>query len=185
MNEINKMLEILSPEALEPIKARWPELWVDGDGLSIKTISYRGNEVKIIPRYRDMNPDLSFWIDTTNLGIDYTNQEDSPIDLGIPYDGRMSYIQGKYWTDEWDNKNFKPKVHKSSNTYLVRIEWGGPNDSTRGAEWDLLAPLAWHAKRVTSKNGKMGYNYYIFSTRFKYEPIPDVENLILKLREGY
>ncbi len=186
MDRIKKFLKTLSPEAVEPIKERWPELWDTHNGMSIETIHYGRNEVKIIPRFRDMNPDLSFWIDTSNMGIDWNDQTENPLtDLGIPYDGRMFWMQGKFWVDEYDNKDFKPKIHKSANAYLVKIEWGGPNDSTRGAEWDLLAPLAWHSKRATSKNGKMGCNYYVFSSRFKYEPAPNIEETIKNLREGY
>lgn len=176
---INDFIQNLSDGAKEKVKEMYPELF-NNETMILESGT---PETIMIPRYRDLNPDMTFWVDLSNLGYSWVKQSDEPLDLNIPYDGTMYYLQGKYWKDEWDNDNFKPKVHKDAKWYLVKIVWGGANNSTRGVEWDILSRVARYSKRVRSKNGKCGINYYIFYNAFYYDLQRSTQDLIEKLTE--
>ena len=182
MKKVLDSLQYLSDLEKAKVEEMWPELFNPGD-YKIRSVDYRGTEVVQIPRFRGFEPDLVFWLDPTNTTMMWNDQRLIPLDINLPRDGKMFWIQGKFFLDNHGNRVFKPKIHKDANVYLIKIEWGGPNSDTRGIEWEILRPLAWHAKRCVSNNGKQGINYYIFSTRFKYRCEENVDDLIHKMIE--
>ena len=164
---IKERLETMTPKELDVVKTLWPELF-DHSYVRRHVYGHEKDEVVEIDRYRDYNPDIIFWIDATNIDMLWNDNGLIPLPNNIPHDGKMSWIQGKFWTDEWGNANFKPKIHKEARHYLVKVEWGGPHNNTRGVEWDAVAPDARHYKRCVSHNGKQGINYYILPIKYNF-----------------
>ena len=159
-------IENMTPKEQANIELMWPELF---DHTFVRRHMYgKENDVVEIDRYRDYNPDIIFWIDATNIDMIWNDQKLNPLPNNIPHDGTMYWIQGKFWEDEWGNACFKPKIHKEARHYLVKVEWGGPHNNTRGVEWDAVAPDARHYKRCVSHNGKQGINYYILPMKYNF-----------------
>lgn len=179
---LKERLETMTSAERAQVEQLWPELF-DNSYVRRHVYMKGQNDVYEIDRFRDFNPDLIYWIDATNLDQLWNEQSLIPLDNAIPYDGKMYWIQGKCWTDEWDNICFKPKINREAKHYLIKVEWGGPNSKTRGVEWDTLAPMAKHYKRCVSRNGKQGINYYILPTKFQFHCETSVDQFIRKLKE--
>ena len=116
---IKERLETMTPKELDVVKTLWPELF-DHSYVRHHVYGHGKDEVVEIDRYRDYNPDIIFWIDATNIDMMWNDNGLIPLPNHIPHDGKMSWIQGKFWLDEWGNANFKPKIHKEARHYLIK-----------------------------------------------------------------
>lgn len=161
------------------------DLWPEYEEL--KEIKIPGsNGLKLIPRFRhrpgSYEPDLLFLIDQDNIRMQFSN---SPFGNIIP-DGKLTWIEGKIcrWKDKdgayIDTLAFRPKAYRAEHA-LVKVEWGGPNNPTRGVEWETFSKLALYSKRCESISGNEGVNWYIFRIGFVYKD----EAMIAALKKEY
>ena len=101
-------------------------------------------------------------------------------------DGKLSWLEGKIcrWKDQdgsyIDTLAFRPKAYRPEHV-LVKVEWGGPNNQTRGLEWETFSQLALYSKRCESPSHKEGVNWYIFRIGFVFKD----EAMLEALRKEY
>lgn len=143
---------------------RADNLWPETEKENLKcTCRHTGEPYWAIPRLRGNNPNLMFWIDDSNKDMRFTEEPLTPMVV----DGKISILEGKFW-----NRNglawFKPKAYKPPHI-LVCVEWGGPNNESRGVEYETLKKKSIYSKRWEHPSGKSGVNWYVFRRNFSME----------------
>lgn len=152
---------------MKVIKKPWPDwdiLWpeVNKPEITPAICKHTGKPFWPISRYRLLNPNLMFWIDDSNVNIKFTE------DSSLLADGEVTVIDGNFFRSA-GNPWFKPKVYKPKHR-LIRVAWGGPNNPTRGCEYESMIQLEdviYHIRKTTD-SGKSGVNWYVVRSKFSW-----------------
>ena len=112
------------------------------------------------------NPGLTFWIDESNKDMLFSEGALTPMIV----DGKIWVMEGNLFGLKSGKIGpvFKPKAYRPTHM-LVCVQWGGPNNETRGLEWETLSKKAKYSKRWESPAGGLGENWYIFLRDFSME----------------
>lgn len=148
---------------VENVKKCWPEIF-QPYVVKLKNGSY------FVPRYDKYDPLLSFILNEDSIETVYTDIDVSGLDINIHFDAKkVEWMSGSFHISNKGTRCFTPT--ESGDHILIRTEWGGAFNQTRGNEyWDVKTiPECCHHRRAQSRGGGYGFNYYIFPKNFKRE----------------
>ena len=78
--------------------------------------------------------------------------------LNIFWDGTPSFMYGNYWKSKKGSNCFAPCDKGHAKHLLIRLDWGGCFNSSRGST-EVQNTL--YSRRASSNGGGTGYSYYI------------------------
>lgn len=144
------------------LERAWPEIWKE-DYKGDQPIELTNGEL-LIKRYGKYTPNLTFILNEDGKHIVWS--KNIP-DLNINFDGEAKFIPGEFWVSKKGTKCFRPKVNGPH--VLIRINWGGCFERSRGYEFEQVSPLAIYSRRASSNGGGSGFNFYVFQKDFRHE----------------
>lgn len=139
----------------EQIKRTWPEYFE----LTTPTLT---NGDKLIRRYGKYNPGLCFLVNEKNNLISWYDGDYHHIDLNLEFDTSVAieWMPGDFWVSKSGTSCFRPD--ENGKHVLIKVNWGGSFDPSRGTEYEEVSKLAIYSRRAESNGGGCGYNYYVF-----------------------
>lgn len=82
--------------------------------------------------------------------------------LNVFWDGKPTFMYGNYWKSKKGSNCFAPCDKMKAKHLLIRLDWGGSFNSSRGST-ELQNTL--YFKRASSNGGGNGYSYYIIPSK--------------------
>lgn len=136
------------------IERLWPDFYEEGIKLT--------NGETLMNRFGKYQPNLTFILtEETASSVEWMDPKAIGVDLNITFDGSdVVMLPGEYWVSKKGTHCFRPK--KDGSHVLVRVDWGGCFEHSRGDEYDQIKELALYSRRASSNGGGSGYNYYVF-----------------------
>ena len=89
---------------------------------------------------------------------EYLQDKDLKESLNVIWQGTPEFMYGKYWKSKKGSNCFSPCSKKYAKHLLVRLDWGGCFNNTRGYT-ELQNTL--YYKRASSNGGGSGYTYFV------------------------
>jgi hypothetical protein len=151
-----KLENIKNREAAERM---WPEVTEK----STSVIELTNGEV-LCNRFGKYQPNLCFVLNEDNISLGW---EDADKNYNIDWDGDPVQLRGDFWVSKKGTRCFRPK--EDGQHVLIRVDWGGCFNPTRGNEFNTVKDLALYAREASSNGGGSGYNFYVLPYGFRRE----------------
>ena len=149
-----KVMKIIRHISMANMWKKYDSLQLDNNDLIVNMFGkYMPNIVFVLK-----NEYKSYLYDFGIMPNDIENQ------LNIHWDGSPSIMYGKFWISKKGSKCFTPTSRELATHILVKNDWGGAFDHTRGREYDLVSEMAEYSRLASSNGGGIGYSYYVLKT---------------------
>lgn len=144
---------------IDAAKRMWPEIFNADPSVIFVT-----NGEVLCNRFGKYQPNLCFVLNEENISDVW---EDSGNKYNINWDGDVVELRGDYWISKKGTKCFRP--NKEGKHVLIRVDWGGCFNPTRGKEYSEIKNIAEYSVRASSNGGGNGYNFYVLPYGFHRE----------------
>ncbi len=90
--------------------------------------------------------------------------------FNLDLDGDARFLFGDFWRSRKGAPCFRPKDPAQAKHLLVRVDWGGSFNRTRGYFGDAVAERgAIYFRRASSNGGGSGYDYWVLPVGYVYQ----------------
>ncbi len=133
----------------------------------------------LIKRFGKYEPDMIFVI-SKEMEMDDDGKIIDPLEftylynhtlegMNVLFNGRVDALVGKFWISKKGNKCFSPCKRSEASHFLIRVDWGGSFDPTRGNKPDRVKEIenVTYFCRKASNGGGTGYDYWVVPKNFK------------------
>lgn len=108
---------------------------------------------------------LQFELDATGKPVNpltYVSDPTVTDSFNLRLDGGASFLFGDFWRSKKGGACFRPKDPQQAKHLLVRVDWGGCFNRSRGQETDYAEEAgALYFRRASSNQGGSGYDYWV------------------------
>lgn len=100
--------------------------------------------------------------------IEYIGDKEVSDNMNMDFNGTTSFMFGDYWVSKKGTKCFKIKPPVEAKHMLMRIDWGGAFNRTRGLDNDIVnsIPEILYYHKASSNGGGTGYDYLVVPVGF-------------------
>lgn len=98
------------------------------------------------------------WVENGKFNPHYTTDF---TDMNIEKDGNMSVLYGNFFVSKKGKNCFRILDRENAEHQLVRIDWGGCFNSTRGHIPEKMEKASLYHRRASSNGGGTGYTYVV------------------------
>lgn len=131
----------------------------------------------LVNMYGKYDPNLCFVLDkyfhlTGNADpinpIEYIGDKEVSDNMNMDFNGTTSFMFGDYWVSKKGTKCFKIKPPVEAKHMLMRIDWGGAFNRTRGLNNDIVnsIPEILYYHKASSNGAGTGYDYLVVPVGF-------------------
>lgn len=98
--------------------------------------------------------------------------------INIDFSGNSELLFGKFWRSSKDTPMFKICDPLEAEEMLIRVDWGGAFNSSRGYDEKVVDDVKGHLyfKKAASHGGGTGYDYWVFPVGYSRTLSDDLES---------